>query len=80
MHPERLLWLLWPLLLGFAAVYLATFRLLVVSTRRGVAPRPDLTAIRHGHLVLLRPSSAPEPPVAVIAGRSRLERRRTRTF
>jgi hypothetical protein len=80
MRPDRLLWLLLPLLLGVVAMYLAIFRLLLASTRRRIEAHDDTTAVRHGHLVVLRPGTADLPQPSLGAGPTRLERRRRRSL
>ncbi len=72
MRPAELVWLAWVVLLALVAIYAVTILLLLRATRRGARPVRKLEGVRHGHLVLLRPSPRQEEPAT---GESPWERR-----
>lgn len=75
MHPERVVWLLWPALIAFSAIYGGTLLLLARAVRQAARPE-EAPALRRGHLVVLRPQSAGSDPGPSTGLPSHLERRR----
>jgi len=75
MHPERVVWLLWPALIAFSAIYGGTLLLLTRAVRQAARPG-EAAASRRGHLVVLRPRSAGNDLGPTTGLPSHLERRR----
>ncbi len=72
MRSAEFVWLAWFVLLVLVGIYAVTILLLVLPTRRRARPARELEGVRHGHLMVLRPSPRQEEP---FTGESSSERR-----